>query len=57
MTLKEAENLLSEAGIEDARHEARIIFAAVGGEPVYKLLSPSYSNETKEVEQEAHKLP
>ena len=50
MTLKEAEALLSEAGIEDARHEARIIFAAVGGEPIYKLLTPDYSSESKEVE-------
>ncbi len=51
MTLKEAEELLSEAGIEDARHEARIIFAAVGGEPIYKLLTPNYSNETEEVKE------
>lgn len=50
MTLKEAEKLLSDGGIEDARHEARIIFAAVGGEPVYKLLTPDYSSENKEVE-------
>ena len=49
MTLSEAEGLLSEAGIEDARHEARIIFAAVGGEPVYKLLTPSYNSESAEV--------
>ena len=50
MTLKEAEKLLTDAEIEDARHEARIIFAAVGGEPIYKLLSPSYSSENPEVE-------
>lgn len=50
MTLKEAEKLLSDAGIEDARHEARIIFAAVGGEPIYKLLTPDYANDTREVE-------
>ena len=49
MTLKEAEKLLADAGIEDARHEARIIFAAVGGEPIYKLLSPDYSTESPEV--------
>ncbi len=49
MTLKEAENILSKAGIEDARHEARIIFAAVGGEPIYKLLTPDYSTENEEV--------
>lgn len=49
MTLKEAEIILGEAGIEDARHEARIIFAAVGGEPIYKLLSPAYSTENEEV--------
>ena len=49
MTLKEAEKLLSDAGIEDSRHEARIIFAAVGGEPIYKLLSPSYDCESEEV--------
>ena len=49
MTLKEAEIILEEAGIEDARHEARIIFAAVGGEPIYKLLSPTYSTENEEV--------
>ena len=50
MTLKEAEELLLGAGIEDARHEARIIFAEVGGEPLYKLLTPSYSSESPEVE-------
>ena len=50
MTLKEAEKLLSDAGIEDARHEARVIFAAVGGEPIYKLLTPDYENNTREVE-------
>ena len=50
MTLKNAEKILSDAGIEEARHEARIIFATVGGEPVYKLLSPSYSSESPEVE-------
>lgn len=49
MTLIEAEELLSAAGIEDARHEARIIFAAVGGEPIYKLLTPTYSSESAEV--------
>ena len=49
MTLLEAERLLSEAGIEDARHEARIIFAAVGGEPIYKLLTPTYASESAEV--------
>lgn len=49
MTLKEAETLLTNAGIEDARHEARIIFAAVGGEPIYKLLTPDYANDTEEV--------
>lgn len=49
MTLIEAEELLSAAGIEDARHEARIIFAAVGGEPIYKLLTPSYNSESEEV--------
>jgi release factor glutamine methyltransferase len=49
MTLKEAEKLLADAGIEDARHEARIIFAAIGGEPIYKLLTPNYANETEEV--------
>ena len=51
MTLKEAEKLLKDGGIEDARHEARIIFAAVGGEPIYKLLTPDYSSENKEVEE------
>ena len=51
MTLKEAEKLIADAGIEDARHEARIIFAAVGGEPIYKLLTPDYSSESKEVEE------
>ena len=50
MTLKEAESILSEAGIEEARHEARIIFAAVGGEPIYKLLSPCYTSESKDIE-------
>ena len=49
MTLIEAEELLSRAGIEDVRHEARIIFAAVGGEPVYKLLTPTYASESAEV--------
>lgn len=49
MTLKEAEKLLADAGIEDARHEARIIFAAVGGEPIYKLLTPDYNSENPEV--------
>ncbi len=48
MTLLEAEKILDGAGIEDARHEARIIFAAVGGEPLYKLLTPSYSTESEE---------
>ncbi len=50
MTLSEAEKLLSDVGIEDARHEARIIFATVGGEPLYKLLTPSYNSENPEVE-------
>ncbi len=50
MTLSEAEKLLDAAGIEDARHEARIIFATVGGEPLYKLLTPSYNSEKSEVE-------
>ena len=50
MTLLEAEKILTEAGIEDAKHEARIIFAAVGGEPRYKLLTPSFSSESKEVD-------
>ena len=49
MTLKEAEQILADNGIEDARHEARIIFAAVGGEPIYKLLSPSYECENEAV--------
>ncbi len=49
MTISEAEKLLSDAGIEDARHEARIIFAAIGGEPLYKLLTPSYNSENPEV--------
>lgn len=48
MTLSEAEKILADAGIEDARHEARIIFAAVGGEPLYKLLTPSYATESDE---------
>ena len=50
MTLNEAEKILTDAGIEDARHEARIIFASVGGEPIYKLLSPSFASENPEVE-------
>ncbi len=50
MTLNEAERLLDGAGIEDARHEARIIFATVGGEPLYKLLTPSYNSENPEVD-------
>ncbi len=50
MTLNEAEKLLESAGIEDARHEARIIFATVGGEPLYKLLTPSYDSQSPEVE-------
>ena len=45
MTLAEAEKILADAGIDDARHEARIIFAAIGGEPLYKLLTPSYATE------------
>lgn len=48
MTLTEAEKILADAGIEDARHEARIIFATVGGEPLYKLLTPSYKTESEE---------
>ncbi|MBO5010589.1 MAG: peptide chain release factor N(5)-glutamine methyltransferase [Clostridia bacterium] len=48
MTLNEAEKILEAAGIDDARHEARIIFATVGGEPLYKLLTPSYKTESEE---------
>ena len=38
MRLSEAERMLSLAGIEDARDEARIIFSRLGGIPDYKLL-------------------
>lgn len=40
MTLKEATALLSEAGIDNARGEARILFRHFGGFADYELLSP-----------------
>ena len=49
MTLSEAEKILAEAGIEDARDEARLIFSSVGGEPAYKLLSPSFNSDSEAV--------
>lgn len=40
MTLKEATRILSDAGVRDARHDARVIFKELGGLLDYELLSP-----------------
>lgn len=51
MTLREAEKILTEAGITDAREEARRIFHLVGKMPTYELLSPDSECESSEVAQ------
>lgn len=41
MTLKDAARILAECGIENALHEARVIFSEIGGIPTYELVSQS----------------
>lgn len=45
LTLKEASDMLAEAGIADSKDEARRIFSLVGGVPHYALLSPSFETD------------
>ncbi len=49
MTLKEAERILLEAGINDPRSEARRIFSLIGGYKSHELLSPSLSSGKAEI--------
>ncbi len=50
MTLKEASEILGEAGIDDPRGEARRIFSLIGGIGTYDLLSTSVSSDKAAVE-------
>jgi len=49
MTLKEATRLLEEAGIENARGEARTLFRHYGGFADYELLSPTLECDSDEL--------
>ena len=49
MTLREAEKILSEAGISDAREEARRLFSLVGNIPPYELISPEAASDSPEL--------
>lgn len=49
MTLKEAEQILAEAGIKSARGEARKIFRSLGQIPEYELFSPRCNSESEAV--------
>ena len=49
MTLREAEKILAEAGISDAREEARRLFSIVGNIPPYELISPEAASDSPAV--------
>ncbi len=50
MTLKEAESLLRTAGIENARHEARLIFKELGGAKDHELVGRDACSDSPLVE-------
>lgn len=61
MTLREAERKLADAGITNAREEARRLFCQVGGVPQYELTSPASECESDEliraIERRAERIP
>ena len=49
MKLSEATSILTDAGVEDARHDARELFRKIGGFKDYELLSPNLCSNSAEL--------